>query len=266
LGNDGYLGYVEPRRDATLRAVALARRFPRLWGRLEPPDAGARPAYLWKTMQMYPAERCLAGSRPAPSTVQQLIPFETPFLRHFASVDRAWRHLSPVDFRSFVRGRIFDGAMTMPKGRLAAAGLGARAVYPYCDAELIDYYFHLPKADRYDESTRTNKTSLRRLLAEELGSAPYLHRKGSFRFDVVRFVAVNERRIRAEIERARPLLRDLDRWSGFLLGRKSNYVHAYELVTLFMFCAWLVRRPAEVLEPLRAGESGERSPGVTIEV
>ena len=158
LGNDGYMGYVEPRRDATLRAFASARRFPRIWGRLEPPDAGARLAYLWKTIQMYPAERCLAGSRLAPSTVQRLIPSETPFLRHFESVDRSWRHLSPVDFRSFVRGRIFDGAMTMPKGRLAAASMGARAVYPYCDAELIDYYFHLAPADRYDESTRTNKT------------------------------------------------------------------------------------------------------------
>jgi asparagine synthetase B (glutamine-hydrolysing) len=266
LGNDGYMGYVEPRRDATLRVVASARRFPRLWGRFEPPDAGARLAYVWKTMQMYPAERCLAGSRLAPSTVRRLIPSETLFLRHFAAVDRKWRHRSPVDFRSFVRGRIFDGAMTIPKGRLAAASVGARAVYPYCDAELIDFYFHLPRADRYDESTRTNKTALRRLLAEELGSSPYLDRKGSFRFDVVRFVAVNESRIRAEIERARPLLRDLDRWSGFLFGRKSNYVHAYELVTLFMFCAWLVRRPEAVLQPLRDGAAGEERPEVTVEV
>jgi hypothetical protein len=205
---------------------------------------------------MVPAERSLAGSRLAPSTVQRLIPFETSFSRYFAELDRKWRHLDPLDFRSYVRGRLFDGCMTMPKGRLAAAGRGARAVYPYCDEALIDYCFHLPAADRYDLRTRTNKIALRRLLADEVGDALYLRQKGSFRFDVVRFVDVNRSRIQEQIEQARPLLRDLDRLSRFLMARRSNYVHAYELVTLFMVCAWLVRRPVAAVRRLLDGESG----------
>ena len=66
----------------------------------------------------------------------------------------------------------------------------------------------------------------------------------------VRFVAVNESGIRAELERARLLLRGLDELSAFFLGRKSNYVHAYALMTLFMLASWLVRRPATVCERL----------------
>jgi asparagine synthase (glutamine-hydrolysing) len=253
LGNDGYMGYVVPRRDALLARLALARRVPALWGRLEPPALGARAAYLWKTAQMVPAERCLAGSRLAPASVRRLIPVDSPFSSHFAALDRARRGLAPLDFRSYVRARIFDGAMTMPKGRLAAASRGARAVFPYCDPALIDACFHLPRAERYDLRTRTNKLPLRRLLAAELGPSPYLRAKGSFRFDAVGFVAANLERIRAEIERARPLLRGLDRTAGFLLGRRANYVHAYEATTLFMVAAWLARLPAEVVRPLAEG-------------
>ncbi len=264
LGNDAYMGYAEPRRDAALGSLALARWLPAAWGRWEPPQVGARLAYLWKTALMYPAERCLAGSRLAPSTVLRLLPVATPFRDHFARLDRDRRRLSPIDFRGYVRGRIFDGAMTMAKGRLAAASHGARAVYPYCDQALIDYCFHLPLADRYDARRRRNKVALRRLLEHDVGDAPYLRRKGSFRFDVVRFVAANERGIRDELAAAHPFLRELDRWAAFLLRRKSNYVHAYELVTLFMLASWLARRPAPVVRPLRELEPA--SPGVAITI
>ena len=89
-----------------------------------------------------------------------------------------------------------------------------------------------------------------------MGDAYYLRNKGSFRFDVVRFVDVNRSAIRAQIDEARPLLRDLDRLLEFLMARRSNYVHAYELVTLFMVCAWLVRQPEAVVHRLRDGEPG----------
>ena len=69
LGNDAYMGYVLPRADRWLAGVALARRLPALWGRFEPPDLGARAAYLVKSALMYPAERSLAGSRLSPRAV-----------------------------------------------------------------------------------------------------------------------------------------------------------------------------------------------------
>jgi len=266
LGNDGYMGYVQPRRDQVLGALALARYIPSIWGRWEVPDLGARLSYAAKTAMMYPAERSLAGSRLSPGAVRDLVPFDTPFLRFFGDLDRKHRHLSPVDFRAYVRGRIFDGAGTLVKGRLASAHFGARAVHPFCDAALIDYCFHLPTEDRYDPRRRINKLAMRRLLADEIGDSRYLQEKGSVRYDVLRFVATNEVAIREELAAAGGLLRNLDRWAGFLLERKTNYVHAYALTTLVILAAWLVRRPADVVEPLVGGAGPPRGADVTVSV
>jgi asparagine synthase (glutamine-hydrolysing) len=250
LGNDAYMGYVQPRTDAWLCAASIPRLWPAAWGRFEVPDLGARASYVLKSMLMYPAERSLAGSRLSPRTVTDLIPVATPFTGYFAEMDRKLRGLSPTDFRANVRGRIFDGCETMPKGRLAAAHHGARAVFPYCDEELIDYCFHLPRADRYDSRIRRNKLALRRLLEQEVGESHYLSHKGSFRFDVLRFVEVNQAAIRRELDAARPLFENSERWVESLFRRRSNYVHAYMLTTWFMLSAWLVRRPAKVTAPL----------------
>jgi asparagine synthetase B (glutamine-hydrolysing) len=264
LGNDAYMGYVQPRAERWLSRLSLPRLAPATWGRMEPPDLGSRGSYLLKSMLMYPAERSLAGSRLSPSAVRALLPQPGPFDRFFPEVDRSCRGLSPVDFRAFVRGRHFDGCGTMVKGRRAAAHHGARAVFPYADPRLIERCFHLPRAERYDEERGTNKLVLRRLLERRIGDAPYLRAKGSFRFDVLRFAEANAARIHAEIGAAAHLLRDLDRRVAWLLARRSNYVHAYALVTLLILSAWLARRPRAVLGRL-AGD-GARVPQASVRV
>jgi hypothetical protein len=264
LGSDLYMGYVPSRRDRLLAAVSLPRRVPALWGRVEPPALGARAAYLLKSMLMYPAERALAGSRLAPRTVRELLPADTVFSTFFAELDRHHRRRNPVDFRAYVRGRIYDGCGTMLKARLAAAHTGARAAFPWCDGALIDYCFHLPRSARYDARRGTNKHLLRELLRRDVGETRYLRHKGSFRYDVRRFVGANEACIRAELARARPLFEQLDRWGDFLLERRSSHVHAYALLTLFVLAAWLVRRPPEFVRPLL--ERADPGPAARIEV
>ena len=54
--------------------------------------------------------------------------------------------------------------------------------------------------------------------------------------------------------------------AGFLLERKSNYVHAYALTTLVIFAAWLVRRPADVVETLVEGAGAPPGADVTVSV
>jgi len=264
LGNDAYMGYVQPKTDAWLAALSLPRRLPGLWGGREVPDLGARGAYLLKSIRMYPAERSLSGSRLAPRTVRELLPVETPFVGYFARLDRKIRALSALEARAYVRGRIYDGCETMPKGRLAALHRGARAVFPYCDPRLIEYVFSLPADARYDLGRRWNKLPLRALLRREVGESRYLQEKGSFRFDVLRFVETNERVIRRELDDARTFF---DRWDSrvrFYLRRRRNYVHAYALTTLFMLAAWLNRRPSEVSAPLR--DRAPHRPRATIRV
>ena len=264
LGNDAYMGYVQPKTDAWLAAVSLPRRGASMWGGREVPDLGARGSYLLKSMRMFPAERSLSGSRLAPRTIQELIPVETPFRGYFADLDRKMRGLSALDARAYVRGRIFDGCETMPKGRLAALHRGAQAVFPYCDPQLIEYVFHLPAIERYDLAARRNKLPLRKLLRQEVGESRYLQEKGSFRFDVLRFVEVNEMTIRHELEQAHPFFERWGPWVEFYMRRRTNYVHAYALTTLFMFVAWLNRRPAEVTAPLR--ERSPYRPGATVRI
>ena len=36
------------------------------------------------------------------------------------------------------------------KARVAGEAFGLRPAFPYLDAELADYYFNLPEADRFD--------------------------------------------------------------------------------------------------------------------
>jgi asparagine synthase (glutamine-hydrolysing) len=252
LGNDAYMGYVQPSVDARLAALSLPRRFPSWWGGREVPNLGPRASYLWKSMRMFPAERSLSGSRLAPRTIREMIPTASPFDGYFRQVDEKTRGLTALDARAYVRGRIYDGCETMPKGRLAALQRGARAVFPYCDAELIESLFHLPAGERYDLERRRNKLPLRALLAREVGPSRYLTEKGSFRFDLLRFVEANLAEIRRELEQASPFFECWEPWVRFYLRRRRNYVHAYALVTLFMLCAWLNRRPAEVTAPLRS--------------
>jgi len=251
LGNDAYMGYVPARSARRLQALALARWWPALWGRFEAPDLGARTSYVFKTVQMYPAERLLSGSRPAPGVVRRLFPQQTPFPDYFRALDRAHRGRSAVDFRAVVRGRVYDAAGTLLKGRLAASWRGARAAFPYCDAELIEAWFHLPRVERYDARRGANKLPLRRLIEREIGpAAGYLVRKGSFRHDVRAFAEANATAIRADLARVAPLVPGAPAWGEFYLRRRGNYVHAYALTTLWMAAVWLARRPAAVVETL----------------
>jgi hypothetical protein len=97
-----------------------------------------------------------------------------------------------------------------------------------------------------------------------VGFSRYLREKGSFRFDVLRFVEANQDVIRRELEEARPFFDCCKPWVDFYLRRRTNYVHAYALTTLFMLAAWLNRRPAEVTAPLR--DRAPYRPGANLRV
>jgi asparagine synthase (glutamine-hydrolysing) len=248
LGGDIYMGYVQPREEAVLSGISLARWSSRLWGTIEPDHLGAIASYAIKSAMMYPAERCLAGSHLSPRAVRELIPSDgSPFEGFFAELDRRVAPLSAIDRRAYVRGRIYDGAGTMEKARTAAAKFGAKAAFPLCDRELIAHYFNLPATAKYDERRRITKLPLRALLQAKIGPSRYFEEKGSFRYDVQSFAQHNAATIEREVRAAGAVLREVDRWLSFLLARLDNYVHAYSLFSLFMLAAWLNRRPEGAL-------------------
>ncbi len=247
LGGDVYMGYVQPRAEALLSRLSIAQHARGLWGRIEPARLGAIGSYAVKSALMYPAERCLSGSHLSPRAVTELLPYQTPFSWFFERLDQRVAPMGPTDRRAYVRGRIYDGAGTMEKARLAASRFGAESAFPFTDAALIAHYFNLPASQRYDERARITKLPLRALLAARIGESRYFAEKGSFRYDVLAFARANTRAIESEIRGAGRVLQDVDRWATFLLSRLDNYVHAYSLFTLFMLAAWLNRRPAGAL-------------------
>ncbi len=246
LMNDVYMGYVQPAREAALCRLSLPRRAPALWGRFESPDLGQHASYVAKSVQMFPAERILPGSRLAPSTTEALLPQRTPFHEYFSRFDAAYSHLGSTDFRAMVRGQTDSCGMTL-KGALTALHRGMDIAFPYADQALSDYCFHLPRSARYSEKKRSSKLLLRKLIVQTLGEQPYFEAKGSFRLDIMGLLADQGEVIRAEIRRANRLFSDADRWSEFLFARQDNYVHAYALVSWFLLAAWLNRRPAAQL-------------------
>ena len=254
LMNDVYMGYVQPQREAVLCKLSLPRRNDALWARFESPDVGARVSYVAKSVQMYPAERILPGSRLSPRVTLSLLPMDTPFATYFRRMDHTIRGRGPTDFRAYVRGRTDSCGMTL-KGALAALHQGLSIAFPYTDPALSAYCFHLPRAERYSERERASKLLLRKLITQKLGEQPYFNMKGSFRLDIATMYERQGDVIKAELDRAGPLFQQGARWVERLWARRKNYVHGYALFSWFLLAAWLNRRPPAQLELLRAGQS-----------
>jgi asparagine synthetase B (glutamine-hydrolysing) len=128
------------------------------------------------------------------------------FLRGSVNTSAVWRTarrglgpLEPIDARGLLRGRHFEIGSQRQKIELAAAALGMHAVYPYQDADVASYYFHLPEPARFDRGSLTNKVLLRRLLRERLDYDEAAIGKRGFRFDGTAFLARRTDAVLAEI-------------------------------------------------------------------
>lgn len=162
--------------------------------------------------------------------------------RHMGAISRELRHLDDFDFRARVRGRHYDQNAMVLKGHVAAGCFDARAVFPYDDAELADYYFHLPEADRFDRAALINKVLLRRMLREKLDYDDARLGKRVFEFDGPGFLRAHRSLVEHEIgacpwwgPAVRPLLRGL-------LDRPDALRKTWpSVVVLFQLSGWLTR-------------------------
>jgi len=247
LGNDTYMGYITLSLERRLKAISVARFLPSLWGRFEGANFGAKASYLLKSALMYPSERVFAGSPLSRYVIRDMIPVESRWDTMLPFLYREYRNLPEVDFRAYIRGRLADTACFMAKGRMSASAMSCRLVFPYCDQDLIDYYFNLPAANRYDATGGINKVGLRELISAEVGDFQYLSEKGSMRYDILSFIDANQQGIRDEILGASNLLHNVEKWMKFYMARRHNYVFAFCIQRLFFLSAWLNRRPAATL-------------------
>lgn len=125
------------------------------------------------------------------------------------------------------------------KTRLAALAFGLEPVLPFCDAEIADYYFHLPEASRYDRAAGTNKVLLRELLTDQIDYDPARVGDGYFRFDGAHFMETHSEFVRNEIRSCElwgPSVGEMtDRWLDTMSQRPLLW-HA--LYPVFMLSGW----------------------------
>ncbi len=260
LGNDIYMGHIAAKRETRLQAASLPSLLGRaplagellgraLWGRLELGWAGAKAAYGVQSLQMLRIERSFSGSRLSVSELDRILGPSEGLYRYLAAMERLGAGRAPEESRALWRGRLYDAACAMDKARLAAASLGMKCCFPYCDEELADYFFNLPPGEKYDYGTRTNKLALRRYLAERgQPDREYIARKGSFRFDIEKYVWVNLPEIGRAVREASgryalPGLHEVFEHLARRQGRAGNYVIASKLYLLGIASVWLAMRP-----------------------
>lgn len=233
-GNDATFGYV-PRRVDRIAARLTLGRFG--WADALKPllPPGARLNYLLRD----PAELNWAGLRLRHCDTRALFADSVETSREWRSVRRKLGSLSPVDLRGYLRGRHFEVGSQKDKIEMAARALGMRGVYPYQDAAVIDYYFNLPEAERYDKARGVNKLLLRRLLRERLGYDERAVGKRAFQFDGAGFVSRHRAFVEDEILGCGLFdvgaHRRLRRWIDAAAGRGYAW---QPVLGLFQFAGW----------------------------
>ncbi len=193
-GNDVYMGHVPSRNDRQRdRWRVRNRRLSAVLERLVP--FGTRLDQLLRD----PVQHCFVQGLFRLREVRRFFPdavsddtFKEPLLE-------AYDQLDVFDFRALVRGRHYDQGSCALKAQMACQAAGKKFLLPWCDADVIDYYFNLPQSARFDSRTFTNKVLLREMLHREIGYPDAELGKRYFQFDRVGFFTANKARVYEEI-------------------------------------------------------------------
>ncbi len=148
-------------------------------------------------------------------------------------------HLDTFDMFHVVLRRHIHAGQVLLKQKLAAGAIGMGSSLPWCDDDLVEYYFHLPEADRFDRETGKNKLLLSKMLLRYLDYDSAAVGKHYFVFDGAEFISHNMDFVRAEID-ASPLwdadgLQMIHKWLD-RIGSRTMLHHA--LLTVFMISGW----------------------------
>ncbi|MCX7513929.1 asparagine synthase-related protein [Frateuria hangzhouensis] len=243
LGSDPYFG-VPPHWQQ--RMLGLLARGVRLSPRLFETDVLGRNfklCYALGTLQMNEFERFYAGSRFTDSEVDAL--FGCPLARQSRARLEVFRaaiaKAETPEARRRVSAAIVEAAI-FGKGMFAAPALDLRLAYPYCDERLHDWVFrHVP--DEYLMGPDgTNKVLVRRHIARHFRKLPYVHAKGSFRFDLCGLARQRFDQVHAFAVQAKTLLPGAPRWLEVHRGRLDNKYYASKFYLLAITLPWLLSR------------------------
>lgn len=233
-GNDGYMGYLSSRtRDIKsrfrIRPAALARAASRLT------RVDSKINYLARG----DVATGLPGRNLRRHETQQIFGNATDTAGFWQELGDKVAGLDRIDALALSLIRQTEGARSNDKLRFAAPAFGLESLLPFCDVDLADYYFNLPKESRYDEKAGVNKTLLRQLLDMKIGYADSGVGDGYFAFDGASFVRMNEALVRDEILSCglwKPGIEDrVDGWLEALPQRPFLF---HVLVPVFLLSGW----------------------------
>jgi asparagine synthetase B (glutamine-hydrolysing) len=233
-GNDPYMGYViagDTRKKVRYRI--RGRRVAAAVKRLVPVDSPVN--YLARSA----AASLLPGRNPRHRETRRFYADAVDTDSFWYRESRAFRGEGLAEGLAVSRLRHTEAGRSHLKTRLAARAFGLEPVLPFCDADVADYYFHLPEASRYDRAAGTNKVLLRELLADRIDYDPVRVGDGYFRFDGARFMATHIEFVRDEIRSCElwgPSVGEMtDAWLDAISQRPLLW-HA--LFPVFMLSGW----------------------------
>ncbi len=233
-GNDTYMGYMPSRiRVLKRRYRVRGRRIAGLVSRLTRVDSPIN----------YLARSEVAASFPGRSLrhheTRQIYADAVDTASFWYDVSKSLATVNKLDGTTLTLLRHTEGARSNDKVRMVAPAYGLAAMLPYCDEDLVEYYFHLPQSARYDIETNTNKVLLRQLLDEKIGYSSSGVGDGHFSFDGAAFLTGNADFVRDEILACtlwEPAVRGMvDGWLK-ALPRRPFLFHV--LVPLFLISGW----------------------------
>jgi asparagine synthase (glutamine-hydrolysing) len=182
--------------------------------------------------------------------------------------DRRETGLAVADLSASVAGRHHDANCSLLKARLAAAAQGAEAVFPWCDADLIDYCFNLPDRHRRGLEAGENKPLVRLLLRQHAGYDSVTRRKKViFSFALREFLRANRALVEHEVLSCRLWAPAVGRTTAMLWrAMEERRGTAAALHALFAASAWLnhadiLARDGRAGDLLGRAAEGGRAPG-----
>ena len=193
-GNDVTFGYVPRAKDQLVSRLTIGR-----WDWADGLKALLSPGSQLNYLLRDPVEIYWTGLRVRFPETRRLLEEPCRTSRRWRAVRRDLGAMDVVDRRGLLRGRHFEIGNQKEKIGLATRALGSRAVHPYQDRRVIDYYFNLPESSRYDREKLVNKVLLRELLHKKLGYDERAIGKRGFCFDGAAFVRRYRTLIRDEL-------------------------------------------------------------------
>lgn len=238
LGNDKYMHCSPSRRERLMRAISLPSRLGGFgWGAAALPGLGQRAMYVAASAGMYANERWFPGTKLSAKLIDQLTGSAESAQAFARSLDLALRGCHIVDAVTVAKARYSDYSGAMEKTRLAAEHLGSSAAYPFCNQDLIDYYFNLPDGLRFNGQTFEAKIAFKRWLAEQPVKSDYFKIKGSFRYNMAAMFKENYSAV-IEIMRNSDNVEFTSPLQKLFKNACHDYFRAQQAYLIFSITAW----------------------------